>query len=432
MWWLYELLLLLGFLLYLPKALWRRRLPHAGWAMRLGRYPQDVLAQLGGRQTLWVHAVSVGEVQAAAPLLRALRERYPQEVLVLSTVTKGGFAVASNVPGVIPVYFPLDLHGAVGRALDTLRPKALLLVESELWPQALRLAKARGLPIAVVNGRISDRAFPRYHAFRRWLQGTLARVDLFLMQSQTDADRVLALGAPPHKVQVAGSLKWDASLGARPSPESIRQTQAALGLAADAVVLVAGSTHRGEESTVLEAFKAVRARWPGSRLILAPRHVERLDEVEVLVRQAGLQGVRLAAGPGMLPWDVGLVDTFGQLPRYYALATLVFIGGSLIPHGGQNPLEAASLGKPVMFGPHMYNFASIAHQLLAHRAACQVEHAAALAALCLELLDHPEEAQAMGQRAQALTEQFQGATQRTLKALQPLLKGSTEWPVGYG
>jgi 3-deoxy-D-manno-octulosonic-acid transferase len=432
MWLLYELIIVLGFLLYLPKALWRRRLPHAGWSMRLGSYPAEVLAQLAGRQTLWVHAVSVGEVQAALPLVRALRERYPQAVLALSTVTKGGFAVASQVPGVVPVYCPLDLRWAVDRALNTLRPKALLLVESELWPQLIRLTHSRGIPIVVVNGRISDRAFPRYQAFRRLLQGTLQRVDAFLMQAQVDADRVLALGASAAKVQVIGSLKWDASLSTRPSPESIQTAREALALAPDDPVLVAGSTHRGEEAAVLAAFAALHRTNPRARLIVAPRHLERLDEVDHLARQAGWHVTRLPAGPGGQPWDVGLIETFGQLPRYYALASLVYIGGSLIPHGGQNPLEAASLARPIIFGPHMHNFAAIAHQLLAHHAARQVERAEALPALCEALLAHPEEARTMGLRAQALTEQFQGATQRTLRALGPLLKGSAEWPVGYG
>ncbi len=423
MWWLYELLFLIGFILYLPKALWRRRLPHAGWTMRLGRYPDAVTARLGARPSIWVHAVSVGEVLAAKPLLKALAQAHPDTPLALSTITPGGFHVASkelNGRHVV-VFLPLDLQLCVRRALDALRPKALFLMESELWPVLIRLTHAAGVPVAVVNGRISPRAFGRYRLVRPWLPGLWRRVSLFLMQSQADADRLLALGAPPERVRVVGSLKWDASLGSRPVPQQVREVAGRLGLTAAAPVLVAGSTHRGEEDAVLGAFRALRSHHPQARLIVAPRHLERLGEVEGLIRGAGFAGRRLSEPGTAAPWDVGLVDTFGQLPLYYALATAAFIGGSLIPHGGQNPLEATSLGRPVVFGPHMHNFEAIAHQLLAHHAARQAADGAELTEILQELLSRPEDAQAMGQRSQELTERFQGATQRTLELLAPLL-----------
>ena len=286
---------------------------------------------------------------------------------------------------------------------------------------AIRQTTSRGIPVAVVNGRISPRTFRRYQPVRPWLKGTLDRVTLFLMQSQADADRLLQLGASPEKVRVTGSLKWDASLGSRPTAEAVRETAAQLGLNGSEAVIVAGSTHRGEEAAVLAAFQALRASHPRARLILAPRHLERLGEVEDLVRHAGLPSARLSQALPGREWAVGLVDTMGQLPRYYGLATVAFIGGSLIPHGGQNPLEAASVGKPVVFGPSMHNFESIVHQLLAHHAARQVAGPGELGRLFEELLGDPAEAQAMGTRARELTERFQGATQRTMDALKPLL-----------
>lgn len=421
-WLIYESLFVIGLLLYLPRAVWRRRLPHRGWSMRLGRFPRRVAESLHGRQALWIHAVSVGEVLAAQPLLRALTQAYPQYVPVMSTITPGGFEVASKQLGErsLPIYFPLDLRGCVTRALDTLNPRILLLMESELWPVAVRLTKARGVPIAVVNGRISPRAFRRYQWIRPWLAGMLNQVDLFLMQSQTDADRLVRLGAPLNKVQVVGSLKWDASLGSRPSPHAIQEAAARIGVGTQDVVVVAGSTHRGEESAVLEALQMIRASHSRARLIVAPRHLERVSEVEALIHQTRLQPMRLSQMVHPSAWDVGIVDTFGQLPFYYGMATIVFIGGSLIPHGGQNPLEAASLGKPIVFGPSMHNFADISHQLLAHHAARRIERAEELALLFQELLEQPAQAQEMGRRAQELTERLQGATQRTLEALQPL------------
>ena len=371
MWLLYECVLILFFLLYLPKALWRRRLPHRGWRMRLGRYPASVRQALTGRPVIWLHAVSVGEVLAARPLLEGLAAARPADALVVSTVTPSGFQLASTqrLAASTVIYFPLDLRACVARSLETIRPRALLLMESELWPVMIRLAKVRGTAVAVVNGRISPRAFRRYRWVKRWFQGILNDVDLFLMQSQLDADRLLQLGAPPAKIRVVGSLKWDASLGARPTPEALQTAAQRLGLNGRQSVLVAGSTHRGEERPILQAFQALRNRHPHLRLIIAPRHLERLSEVEQLAQDAGSTAVRLSTMPVSGAWDVGIVDTFGQLPTYYGLAAAVFVGGSLIPHGGQNPLEPASLGKPVIFGPSMHNFAEIAQQLLERRAA---------------------------------------------------------------
>ncbi len=432
MWWLYELLLGVGLLLYVPSALWRRRLPHQGWSMRLGRYPAAVLDRLKGQQVLWVHAVSVGEVLAAHPFLQALSTAYPDDPLVLSTITPGGFDVATKRSGTwaVPVYFPLDFSLCAARALDRLRPRILVLMESELWPNLIRLVHGRGIPILVVNGRISAPAYRRYLWVRPWLRGMLRRVSRFLMQSAEDANRVIQLGAPKEKVQVVGSLKWDASLAARPTPEDVQALCARIGLNGSRSVIVAGSTHRGEEAILLRAFAAVRTQRTGLGLILAPRHLERLSEVDGLIAHAGLRGCRLSQVGADTPWDVMIVDTFGQLPRVYGLATVAFIGGSLIPHGGQNPLEAASLGKPLLFGPSMDNFAAIVHELLAHHAARQVSNERELTDVLQELLFDPSQANEMGRRARELTEQFQGATQRTLEALHPWLTSS--WPKGYG
>jgi 3-deoxy-D-manno-octulosonic-acid transferase len=417
MWLIYEFFYCLGFLAYLPRALWRRRLPHAGWSMRLGRYPKRVAKSLGGRRPVWLHAVSVGEVLATRPLLRALADERPETPIVVSTITPAGFDVASQQPGVIPIYFPLDLRGPVRRALSSLNPICLLLLESELWPNALCEAEARNIPIAVVNGRLSPRAFARYQIARPWAAAMLKRVTLFLMQSQADADRMLAIGAPAQRVRVTGSLKWDASLSARPDPQAVAAAAGKLGLTRDSLVIVAGSTHRGEEALVLKAAETLRAAHPGLRLILAPRHIERLDEVEALVRQAGWRPVRTSRLQHEQDWDAAIVDSFGQLPFYYAMATAIVIGGSFIPHGGQNPLEATSLGKPVVFGPSMHNFEAIAHQLLAHHTARQASGASELPGLLAELLEHPDEARKMGARAQTLTEEFQGATGRTMELL---------------
>ncbi|MBI3321479.1 MAG: 3-deoxy-D-manno-octulosonic acid transferase [Candidatus Omnitrophica bacterium] len=424
MWMLYEILFVVGWCLYLPSALWRRRLPHSGWTMRLGKYPEALRSRLGGRPAIWVHAVSVGEILAVQPVLQAIRQAYPADPIVLSTITPGGYEVAvkRNAAQAIVVFFPLDLRWCVANALKMLRPRLLLLMESELWPMTIHLAKARGVPIALLNGRMSARTFTRYRWIAPWIGKLSTPIDLFVMQTHADADRLRQLGVPAHKIRVVGSLKWDASLGARPNRETLQQAAGRLGLSDGQSLIVAGSTHRGEEAAVLRAFCAARASHPSARLILAPRHLERLSEVEGLIRQAGLRPVRVSQGAGAAAWDVGVVDTFGQLPDYYGLASVVFVGGSLIPHGGQNPLEAASLGKPVIFGPSMHNFSEIVQQLTAHQAARPVANDGDLTRVLQELLAKPAEATAMGRRALALTERARGATGRTFNALRPLLR----------
>lgn len=422
MWLLYEILVVIGWLGYLPKALLKKRLPHRGWGMRLGCYSHELRKHLLDKQSIWVHTVSVGEVLSAVPLLRLLSEAFPQYPLVLSVVTPSGFTVASKqkIDRLTPIYFPLDLGFCIRRAFDCLHPKILLLMESELWPGIIRMAKKQETPIVLINGRISPRTFNRYRKVKRWVQGTLNRVDVFLMQSETDAQRLLEIAGVALPVHVAGNLKWDASFKSRPNASAIQQLKSRLGLTDQNIVIVAGSTHRGEEQALLHAFLALQKSLPQLRLIIAPRHLERLSEVEGWIRQEGLEPARLSS-LGAQPWKVGLVDTMGELAHYYGLASLAFIGGSLIPHGGQNPLEAASLGKPILFGPFMHNFPDIAQQLLKHQAARQISSMEELFPTLQVLLSDPRRLQTMGQRAQILVEEQGGTALRILQHVTPFL-----------
>lgn len=426
MWFLYELLLFLGLLLYTPKAFWRRRLPHRGWMMRLGRYPDGVRSKLGKSGALWIHAVSVGEVMAAAPLITRLAHAYPEAPLALSTVTPTGYDVATRVIGDrgVAIFLPLDFRMTVKRAMEAIQPRALLLVESELWPALIRAAKSRGVPVVVLNGRVSERAHRRYLKVTRWLAPCLRTMDAFFMQTEQDAQRIIAMGAPRERVRVLGSLKWDASLGSRPSQATIQALRVRLGLREDDAVVVAGSTHRGEETAVIQAVLALRQQRSGVRLVLAPRHPERAGEVERLVSQSGLTVQLLTQVPEHAPcWDALIIDTLGQLPGFYGLASAVFVGGSLIPHGGQNPLEPASLGKPVIVGPSMENFSAIMERLRAHQAVRQLSGPDELACALREVFADELEAKKMGRRAQELIEESAGCAQRTVDALIPFLKG---------
>lgn len=444
-WLIYEILLCIGLACYVPKALSRRRLPHPGWSMRLGRYPSSIRQRLAGQRSVWIHAVSVGEVMAMRPLIDRLASQQPRWSLVVSTVTHTGFDVARSVVGDrgVVIYGPLDIRLAVRRALTMIQPAILILAESEFWPVMIRACRRQGIPIVVVNGRISTRAFGRYLMAKSLLRPMLRRIDRFLMQSDIDAERVIAMGAPPERVSVTGNLKWDAGMLTRPDPTQVEAVAARLEVGPEDTVIVAGSTHRGEETHVLDAYDALREELSGARLIIAPRHLERLSEVEALIQQRGHRVVRASdragtihAGEGVPPAArlaattsgeinaVVLVDTMGQLPLYYALATAVFVGGSLIPHGGQNPIEPASLGKPVVFGPFMQNFGDIVQHLLREDAARQLRDGETLASTLRDLLTNHRLAQAMGQRAQALTERLSGSSQRTLEALSDFLKPS--------
>ena len=436
---LYELLFILGYLAYVPKAMWRKRLPHDGWMMRLGCYPQSVHDRLKGKRPVWIHAVSVGEAQAAKPLIEAARELLPREPIVVSSITPGGFGLAAKYVGETgaAIYWPMDLRRCVRRALDTIRPRVLILMESELWPQMLQEASARGIPVVVANGRVSLRAFARYRRIKSWVRGMLDHVSLWIMQSQTDADRILSLGVNPSRIVVPGSLKWDASIGLRPKEEDIRALRNQLGLAAEGgCVIVGGSTHRGEEKALLAAFVQLRRTHPQAKLILAPRHLERVAEVLRLAKSTGLRAATLAEieHADDKSWNILVVDVFGRLSQFYALAAVVFIGGSLIRHGGQNPLEAAGLGKPTVFGPWMFNFTDIARTLLSYQAACQIKEAAELFHVLIDFLDDPKSAAAIGERAKQVTERSRGSTARSLEALKPFLQdtasGSPHVPIG--
>lgn len=421
MYWLYSLGLGAFFIGGLPifaaqailKGKYRR-----GLSERLGCVP----AWPGPVPPIWLHAVSVGEVMAATPLVRELGMRRPDLPLLVSTVTDTGRAVAEQrLPARQYVFFPLDFGWAVRSALNRLSPRVVLLTETEIWPNFIRACGTRGIPVVVINGRISPRSFPRYRLVRRWFGRVLSGVRLFCMQTAQDAERILLLGAPAEKVRVVGNLKYDLpTLREAPDAAAVR---ARLGLPSGRRLLVAGSTHRGEEETVLGAFRALAGTRQDLCLLLAPRHPERLEEAERLVRKAGLAFVRRSQLPAT-PLDgvaVILLDTMGELAQLYAAAAAVFIGGSLIPHGGQNILEPAAVGRPVVHGPHMGNFVEMRDLFREAGAAIQVEDGAGLLERLAALLDDPALADRMGMAGREIVETHRGATRRTADLVDALL-----------
>lgn len=405
-----------GLLLAMARGKYRRDLPE-----RFGRYPAAVRREGGQPGPGWLHAVSVGEVMAATPLVAELQRRRPAVPLIVSTVTETGRQVArARFPGARGiVFFPVDLPGPVARALDHIRPRAVLLTETEVWPNFLAACAERGVPVILINGRISSRSFRRYRRVKRWTGRVLSGVRLFCMQTERDAERIRTLGAPPERVRVTGNLKFDLPIpetAGGDAGEFLKRT-----LAGDQPPLwVAGSTHPGEEALVLDAFGRVRRRFPETRLVLVPRHPERAGEIEALLRGRGYTWVRRSVGGnGRAP--VILWDTMGELPALYAVARLVFVGGSLVPVGGHNILEPAACSRPIVFGPHMDNFAEIAELFLVEGGARRVADADELAGEVIRLLADAGAAGVLGARARAILEAGQGAAVRTADLVEAYL-----------
>jgi 3-deoxy-D-manno-octulosonic-acid transferase len=435
---LYSLVLALGLLLSLPYWLYqilrhgkyRRGLPE-----RMGKVPARLLR--GGRpipnahpaRIIWVHAVSLGEVLAVGRLVTEMHRVFPQHRVLVSTTTDTGQDLARKRFGEENVfYFPMDFAFAIRPYLRALQPEMIVLAETEFWPNFLRLVRASGARIAVVNARISDRSWPRYRRFGAALRTMLGQVDLFLAQTAEDGSRLESLGADPTRVQVTGNLKFDVNLP--PPPPLVDSLRKSLAAEAASPVLVCGSTVEDEEAPLLRAFENVRVGHPRAAMILAPRHPERFDKVVGLLRQMEISFYRRSAWQGEpLAGGVLLVDTIGELAWLYALADVAFVGGSLVPRGGHNIIEPAQHGVAIVTGNHTENFRDIV-SLFQSRDAVRLVGLSELPLTLMHLLDHPGERRALGQRAQQTIQSQMGATERTLDALQNLLSRTPERPPG--
>lgn len=374
--------------------------------------------------SLWMHAVSVGEVEIARRLVRELAGSVPEVPVVLTATTATGLALARKSLGdelrVTPC--PLDLPGAVGRFLDAVRPRALVVVETELWPEMLHQAGARGVPVAVVNARLSDGSFRSYRRVRRPLEPLLAPVSMVLARARSDAERFAALGVPSSAIRIAGNIKYDIEPDTEPLPWADDVRAAAAGRP----VVVAGSTMEGEEEIVLEAASRCAAGGAPFYLVLAPRHPERFDAVATLLAERGFTVARRSSGaPPGGDSTVFLLDTIGELARAYRSAEVAFIGGSLAPTGGHNPLEPAVWGVPVLSGPHVHNFVEVYDEMTAAGAAVLVDGVDELADALSAWLHNPKAAGVAGAAGRTVIETNRGATERTVVALLELLGGTS-------
>jgi len=419
----YQIVFLVVLVAYAPVLAWRLafdRRYRGGFFERLGFAPRSP----EGRHVVWIHAVSVGELKAARSMIEALRAADPEQEVVVSSTTPTGRALARELhPDLRTFYYPLDFGPFPWLALRRVRPAAVLLVELEYWPNFLLCAARRGVPVAVVNGRISEQSFRGYRRIRG-LAPPFHAIARFCMQDETYRRRLLDLGVEPERTFVTGNMKYDAvRVGHVPATAPALREWLADG---GALVLVCGSTHGDEDRILLEVAIGVEARL-GRRLrvVLAPRHPERAGAVRDVIAHAGRTAVSWSAArhalPRLSPGDIVVVDTIGHLEAFYAAGDVAFVGGSLVPRGGQNMLEPAALGKAVLFGPHTGNFRNDVELLLGAGAAVQVDSRAALADALADLLSDSQRRAELGERAVALIKRNQGATARTLALLRPLV-----------
>jgi 3-deoxy-D-manno-octulosonic-acid transferase len=425
----YNLALLTAFLLTAPWWLWRMastRKYREGIKERLGEVPARVarMREEGGLPVLWLHAVSVGEVLAVSRLVSELDFSLTGYRLFISTTTATGQALAQERFGASRVFYcPLDLPWSVGSFLSALEPRVLILVESEFWPNLLHGCFRRRIPVAVVNARISDRSWPRYKMMHLLWKPLLSRLNAVIAQSEADAERLLALGCAPECVTISGNLKFDVR-ATEESDATLLLRQLARGLR----LVVAGSTLEGEEAVLLEAWPRLLEADPNLVLILAPRHPERFSAVALRVARSPFAWVRRSDWPAkpayalepLHPGEVVVLDTIGELASVYSLASIAFIGGSLFPTGGHNPLEPAQFGVAAVMGPHYANFRAIVDQLKANNA-IRIAPVEELAAAMADLVRNSADTEAMGRRAREVFDREAGATQRTLRVLRGLI-----------
>ncbi|MFZ4776624.1 MAG: 3-deoxy-D-manno-octulosonic acid transferase [Terrimicrobiaceae bacterium] len=409
------LVLLPGFLVRMVK---RGKYRHKFW-QRFGIYSPRVRERLAGGSRIWIHAVSVGEVMIAMKLIQAMREGDATLSFVLSTTTSTGFKMAARAkcPWLEPVYNPLDFYFTARRAVATIRPKMLILVEAEVWPNIVCEARAAGAKVALVNARLSPRSEKRFRAARWITAPVFNQLDLLCLQEPEDVTRWSALGVEKKRLTVTGSIKFDESSSAGRPAKDFRPLLRALGVQDEAPILLGGSTFEGEEILLASVFQELRKTFPDLFLILVPRHFERSPGVAAQLEKAGLQvALRTQQAPDNLP-DLLLVDTTGELRDWYACATVVFIGKSLCARGGQNPAEPVTAGVPVIFGPNMQNFSTLSRQFLRHEGASEVTDAGTLQAAVAGLLKDPALRVSMAANARKCLDIHQGATARTIAVL---------------
>ena len=416
----YDLIFIIFILIYLPIYLFKGKF-HKGFLRRLGSLPEGLVFN----EPIWIHAVSVGEVMAMRELISELRREYPLKMFVISTVTPTGNKIANTIAqeGDFVTYLPLDLSFILKRVIKRIKPCVFIIAETEIWPNLITSLYKSRIPIAILNARISDSSFKGYSAVKFLLKPVLDKVSIFCAQSGNDSFRLNILGAKPLNIAVTGNMKFDQVPSKELDPVLYRQR---LGLKSKERLLIAGSTHPGEEIIILNAYRLLLNNFPELRLLIAPRHPERADEVKSLADNAGFQAGRISLmdADALAAKEVFILDTVGELKGFYSAADIVFVGGSLVKRGGQNILEPAGAGKPVIFGPYMFNFRDIAQVFLEHKAAIEILDRDGLVAAVSSLLDNNLKAERLVKNAREVISHNQGATKRNIKLIGKFIEGS--------
>ena len=418
----YDLIFLLSAVFFIPFYLFKRKF-HPGFSRRLGVLPKDL--NLG--RPIWIHAVSVGEAASLRKLLAELRLSYPDKKYVLSTVTPTGNKIFKGLAGQddLVTYLPLDIGFIVKKVIDKVNPALFIIAETEIWPNLISYLAKKNIPILTANGRISDSSFGGYRLIKFLSKPILNKINLFCLQSERDAQRLSALGVAQDKIKVTGNMKFDAVILASEQGKGIKNK---LGLAVQDRLLVAASTHPGEEEMILGAYQGLIKKNPHLKLLIAPRHPERASAVSELVEKLGFTAVRISLfnlkpetrdprTENRDPRTVFILDTIGELINYYAIADIVFVGGSLVQTGGHNILEPAALDKPVIFGPYMFNFRDIADLFLINKAAILVRDTQELREGIESLLGNHSLADSLVRNARKIITENRGATRKNLEQI---------------
>jgi len=420
---LYNIVLTIFLILHIPYLLLQtlfRKQPKKLMKERLGSLPD-----LSPKNPIWVHAASVGEVLCSIPLLKRIKKEIPDCEVVLTTMTSTGNETARKL---IPeanwiLFFPIDHPLIIRRAIRNIRPRLLLIAETELWPNLLRFCGRKKIPVVLFNGRISEKSFRGYLFLKSFFKRCLNNISFFLMQTEEDRNRILEIGAPQDRAEVTGNIKFDQFFPSIDLKATV-ELSVSLGLQGKEPILIAGSTHQGEEEIFIQLFKNLRTTHPHLVLILAPRHLDRLEEVEKILRSEGLSWRRRSSLPIQgrdETFGVILLDTMGELMKIYSLGTIVFIGGSLISIGGHNPLEPLFYKKCVLFGPYMFNFLEISRHLLIEGGAVLVNDREALSSKIDQLLKDERARNEIGENGYRFIQKHRGATERIFKKIRPFL-----------
>ncbi len=425
LWFLYNLLFPVVFVCMLPKFIFRmvRRGGYGRhFSQRLGFFDGGTTVRLREHRRIWVHAVSVGEVYVALRFIKAYRQANPASFFALSTTTSTGHALAVRELDSRDVlfYFPVDLPPIVGKVLRLVDPVRMVLVEAEFWPNLIRMADRMGIPVSLINGRVSRSSYRGYRKLKPLTADVLRRIDPICMQGPEDAERMVGIGAPPENVHVMGTVKFDVAERDPAGEQIVQDLMHTVGVDGESLVLLGGSTWPGEEEALCRIFKQLASRWPGLFLVLVPRHAERVEEVARMLDAQGisyLRRSRIGSSKCIERPDVLLVDSTGELIYFYSIADVIFMGKSLFEHGGQNPIEPAMYGKAVVAGPNMENFPVVMEAFLRNDAMVQVASPDELERVLDRLLGNPVERNAIGARAREVVEANRGVIERTVEQL---------------